>query len=120
LQGLENAINGGLTFALILNPIACGITFLTLLFAIWFAWRQTRLSAFIGVIVGVIAAVLATIAFAIDITVMALAKKNVEKLSDNFHVKYEQTTWMTLVAMILLWIAVIIFCIIGIRGRRTK
>ncbi|CAG8654917.1 2850_t:CDS:2, partial [Acaulospora colombiana] len=114
LQGLEDAINGGLTFALVLNPIACGVTFLTLLFAIWFAWRQKRVAALLGVIFGVISAVLATIAFVIDITIMTVAKKNVEKLSDNFSVTYEQTTWMTLVAMILLWIAVIIFCITGL------
>ncbi|PVG02790.1 hypothetical protein CPB86DRAFT_780208 [Serendipita vermifera] len=120
LQGLEDTINGTLTFALVLNPIACGITFLTLLFAIWFALRQTRFSALLGVLSGVIAAILATIAFVIDITIMAVAKKNIEKISDNFHVTYEQTTWMTLVAMIILWIAVIIFCIIGLRGRRTK
>lgn len=120
LEGLQDAVNSGLTLALVLNPIACGITFLILLFVLWFAWRQTRLSAIIGVCVGVVAAILTTIAFVIDIVVMTLVKKNVENVSSNFHVTYGQTTWMTLVAMILTWIGIILFCIAGFRGRRVR
>lgn len=120
LQGLEDAVNSSLTLALVLNPIACGITFLALLSVIWFAWKQSRLSAILGVGVGLLAAILSTIAFIIDIVVMTVTKKNVENLSSNFHVTYGQTTWMTLVATILLWIGVILLCITGFRGRRTR
>jgi len=120
LQGLEDAVNSGLTVALILNPIACGVTFLTLLCVLWFAWKQSRLSAIIGVCIGLLAAILTTIAFIIDIVVMTLVKKNVENISSNFHVTYGQTTWMTLAAMILIWIGIIVFCIAGFRGRRVR
>ncbi|KAG8851198.1 hypothetical protein FRB91_008298 [Serendipita sp. 411] len=120
LEGLQDAIDDGLTFALVLNPIACAIAFLAFLLAIWYASRKTRLSAFIGVGVSLLAAILTTIAFIIDITAMKIAKKNVEKISDNFSVVYGQTTWMTLVAMILLWFGVFLFCIVGFRGRRQR
>lgn len=120
IQGLEDAVNSGLTFALVLNPIACGITFLTLLCVLWFAWKQSRLSAIIGVCIGLIAAILTTVAFIIDIVVMNLIKKNVENISSNFHVTYGQTTWMTLAAMILIWIGIVLFCIAGFRGRRVR
>jgi len=120
LEGLQDAVNGGLTLALVLNPVACGITFLALLCVLWFAWKQSRLSAILGVCIGLLAAILATIAFIIDIVVMTVTKKNVENLSSNFHVTYGQTTWMTLAAAILLWIGVILLCITGFRGRRAS
>jgi len=106
--------------ALVLNPIACGITFLALLCVLWHAWRQSRLSAILGVCVGILAAILTTIAFVIDIVVMTITKKNVENLSSDFHVTYGQTTWMTLAAMILIWIGVVLLCITGFRGRRNR
>jgi len=120
LQGLEDAVNDGLTLPLLLNPIACGITFLALLCVIWFAWKQSRRSAILGVCVGLIAAILATIAFIIDVVVMTIAKKNIESVSNNIHVTYGQTTWMTLAAMILLWIGIILLCITGFRGKRIR
>jgi uncharacterized membrane protein len=120
LEGLQDAVNSGLTLALVLNPIACGITFLALFCVILFAWKQSRLSAILGVCIGLLAAILATIAFIIDIVVMTVTKKNIENISSNFHVTYGQTTWMTLVAAILLWTGVILLCTTGFRGRRTR
>ena len=119
---MQDAINGGLTFALVINPIACGFTFLTLVLAIWFAFRHKHGLAplIFGIISGLIAAILTTIAFAVDYVIMSVTKKNVEKISDNLHLTYGQTTWMTLAAMILTWIGVILFCIVGFRVRRTR
>jgi hypothetical protein len=120
LQGLENTIHEGLTAALVLNPVACGVVFLTFLIALWFAFRQTRLSAFIGLGWAVIASLLTTIAFIIDLAAMAIIKHNVEKVSSDFHVTYGSTTWLALVAMILTWIGTVFFCVNGIRGRRER
>ncbi|CAG7846034.1 SubName: Full=Uncharacterized protein {ECO:0000313/EMBL:CCA69234.1} [Serendipita indica DSM 11827] len=82
LQDLQDAINGGLTFALVVNPIACGFTFLTLIFAIWFAFRHKHGLAplILGAISGLIAAILATIAFVVNYVIMSVTKKNVEKI----------------------------------------
>lgn len=122
LQDLQDAINGGLTFALVVNPIACGFTFLTLIFAIWFAFRHKHGLAplILGAISGLIAAILATIAFVVNYVIMSVTKKNVEKINDSLHLSYGQTTWMTLAAMILLWIGLVLFCIVGFRARRTR
>jgi len=120
LQDLENAVHAGLTAALVLNPVACGVVFITFLISLWFAFRQTRLSAFIGVGWAVLASLLTTIAFIIDIAAMKIVKHNVEKASNDFHVSYGSTTWLTLAAMILTWIGTIFFCVNGIRGRRER
>jgi len=120
LQDLENAVHEGLTAALVLNPLACGFVFVTFLIALWFAFRQTRLSAFIGVGFAMLASLFATIAFIIDIVAMKIIKHNVEKASSDFHVTYGSTTWLALVAMILTWIGTFSLCFHGIRGRREK
>lgn len=120
LQDLEDAVHKGLTAALVLNPVACGVTFIAFLIALWFAFRQTRLSAFIGVGWAVLASLLTTIAFIIDLAAMKIIKHNIEKVSSGFHVTYGSTTWLTMVAMILDWVATIFLCVNGIRGRRHQ
>jgi len=120
LQDLENAVHAGLTAALILNPISCGVVFITFLIALWFAFRQTRFSAFFGVGWAVFATLLTTIAFIIDIVALKLIKKNVEKASSDFNVTDGSTTWLTLGAMILCWIGTAFFCVNGIRGRTER
>lgn len=106
-----------MTLALVLHPIACVLTFICLALASFAALRQSRLAAIIGMVVGVIDGIISLIAFILDVAIVAIAKKNIEKLSDNFHVSYGATPWMTLVAMILIWLATITFCISLFRKR---
>ncbi|KAG9081413.1 hypothetical protein FRC06_005592, partial [Ceratobasidium sp. 370] len=83
LNNLDDIIAHGLTFVLVLHPIACGLAFLALVFALMLACRPARLASVMALIFSVLAAIIATIAFAVDIALTTIAKNKVGDITDN-------------------------------------
>ncbi|CAE6520624.1 unnamed protein product [Rhizoctonia solani] len=122
LDNLDNLISRGLTLVLVLHPIACGLAFLALLFALMLLCRPARLASAMALVFSVLAAILATIAFAIDVALTTIAKNKVSDATDgNLKVTYGAVPWMTLGAMVALWAATVGACCgIFVGGRRRR
>jgi len=123
LNNLDDIISHGLTFVLVLHPIACGLAFLALIFALMLLCRPARLASAMALIFSVLAAIVATVAFAIDIAFTTIAKNKVKDVTNgNLKVTYGSVPWMTLGAMVALWAAAVAACcgiFVGGRRRRT-
>ncbi|KAH7340808.1 actin cortical patch SUR7/pH-response regulator pali [Rhizoctonia solani] len=120
LDNLNDILSRGLTFVLVLHPIACGLAFLALLFALMLLFRPARLASAMALIFSVLAAIVATVAFAIDVALTTVAKNKVSDATDgNLKVTYGAVPWMTLGAMVALWAATVGACCgIFVGGRR--
>lgn len=122
LDNLDDIISHGLTFVLVLHPIACGLAFLALLFALMLIFRPARLASAVALIFSVLAAIVATIAFAIDVALTTIARNKIGDATDgNLKVTYGAVPWMTLGAMVALWAATVGACCgIFVGGRRRR
>jgi len=122
LNNLDDFIAHGLTFVLVLHPIACGLAFLALVFALMLARRPARLASAMALIFSVLAAIIATIAFAVDVALTTIAKNKVGDITNNrLKVTYGAVPWMTLGAMVALWAATVAACCgIFVGGRRRR
>lgn len=118
IQDLQNTINHGLTFALVIHPIVCGLAFLTLIIAIITAMKQSKLINIVTGILSIITAILTTIVFIVDIVLAAVAKKKIEDVSDSFSVYYGSIPWLALVSAILLWLGTVSVCLSFFQRRR--
>jgi uncharacterized membrane protein len=87
-EKLRNEISEGSTAALVLHPIACGLTFLAFVFALllirrgYYGERASRPASFISLGTALLAAFLTTIAFLIDAIVVGVVKSEVRKDTD--------------------------------------
>jgi len=122
LDNLNDIISRGLTFVLVLHPIACGLAFLALIFALMLLFRPARLASAMALVFSVLAAIVATVAFAIDIALTTIARNKVSDATDgNLKVTYGAVPWMTLGAMVALWGAAVAACCgIFVGGRRRR
>ncbi|KAG9122008.1 hypothetical protein FRC07_001792 [Ceratobasidium sp. 392] len=122
LDNLSDFITHGLTFVLVLHPIACGLAFLAFIFAIMLAFRPARLASVMALIFSVLAAIVATVAFAIDVALVTVARNKIADVSDNrLKITYGAVPWMTLGAMVALWAATVAACCgIFVGGRRRR
>ncbi|CUA74975.1 hypothetical protein RSOLAG22IIIB_01610 [Rhizoctonia solani] len=122
LDNLNDILSRGLTFVLVLHPIACGLAFLALLFALMLLCRPARLASVMALVFSVLAAIVATVAFAIDVALTTIAKNKVGDATDgNLKVTYGAVPWMTLGAMVALWAATVGACCgIFVGGRRRR
>ncbi|CCO28049.1 hypothetical protein BN14_02041 [Rhizoctonia solani AG-1 IB] len=122
LDDLNDIVSRGLTFVLVLHPIACGLAFLALLFALLLLFKPARLASAMALIFSVLAAIIATVAFAIDVALTTIARNKVRDATDgNLRVTYGAVPWMTLGAMIALWAATVGACCgIFVGGRRRR
>ncbi|CAE6416382.1 unnamed protein product [Rhizoctonia solani] len=122
LDDLNDIVSRGLTFVLVLHPIACGLAFLALLFALMLLCRPARLASAMALVFSVLAAIVTTVAFAIDVALTTIARNKVRDATDgNFVVTYGAIPWMTLGAMVALWAATVGACCgIFVGGRRRR
>ncbi|CAE6414300.1 unnamed protein product [Rhizoctonia solani] len=122
LDNLNDILSRGLTLVLVLHPIACGLAFLALLFALMLLCRPVRLASAMALVFSVLAAIVATVAFAIDVALTTIAKNKVGDATDgNLKVTYGAVPWMTLGAMVALWAATVGACCgIFVGGRRRR
>ncbi|KAG8936588.1 hypothetical protein FRC02_001083 [Tulasnella sp. 418] len=116
-----DVINRALTFVLVLHPIACALTFLALLFALFLVFRpgKGRITSILVTIITLLAALLTTLVFIIDIVLVQVVKSRLKSATEgNAYAKWGPIPWMTLGAAIALWIATVMSCLGIFRGRR--
>lgn len=114
---------------LVLHPIACGLVFLSLLASLITTWHPVRSLNVISLIAVIFAAVAATVVLVIDIVLIPIARTKVEEATKNaLTVVFGNAAWMTLGAVIALWLGVVGASVIACgcfgcgkrRGRRAK
>jgi hypothetical protein len=123
-----DAINKALTAVLVLHPIVCALTFVTLVVSLFILRRGTnglsaRLPSLITLGFGVITAILTTVVFLVDVIFVAVVRSSVHRLSEgNLTLVWGNAVWMTLGATISTWLAICGACggvVIGRRRSRT-
>jgi len=126
-KDLVDVIDKALTIVLVLHPIACGLTFIALLFTLYTSLRPQsqsssgRISYAIASGSGILAATLTSLIFIIDLIFAAIVKSKIHKdTSGKAYASYGNAEWLVLVAAILLWIATAGACWGLIRGRKAR
>ncbi|TDL18061.1 hypothetical protein BD410DRAFT_901114 [Rickenella mellea] len=106
---LINAVLKSLTVILILHPISAGLCLLTLLLSFWFFMSENHCASILALIFALVNALLTTISCAVDIAIVAVARSRVPGLTGGlFGVGFGNAPWMTLVAVVFVWIAVVL------------
>jgi hypothetical protein len=122
---LENAITTATTIALVLNPIATGLTFLTFVLSLLLLCAKQgtpqRIGSIVVLICCILAVTLTTIAFLVDIIVTSILRNKVSDATDGLvFVNYGNAIWLTLVATIALWFAIAGACCGVFRQRKPN
>ncbi|KAJ8078663.1 hypothetical protein PM082_012946 [Marasmius tenuissimus] len=114
------------TAALVLHPIACGLTFLSLLVSLFMLRRgsngTSRLPSLLTLGIGILTALLTTVVFLIDVIFVAVVRGRINDRTDGaISLDYGNAVWMVLGAAIALWIAMFGACggVCGC-GRRSR
>jgi hypothetical protein len=109
----SNVITKAITALFVLHPISCALAFLAFLFGLLMARPQraghtTRISSFLAMLTSLIAAILTTATFALDITIGATIIVRLHNtVGHDVIVRTGNAVYMTLGAMIALWLAVV-------------
>jgi len=128
ISGFENLISRALTAALVLHPIACGLTFLALVLSLFMAKRgqtgASRVASFFTLGSSILAALITTIVFFIDVGLVASVRHKVKNDTDgDVTLNWGNAVWMILGAAIAIWAAVVGACAglcCGHRRRKTE
>uniref|UniRef100_D8PWX6 Pali-domain-containing protein n=2 Tax=Schizophyllum commune (strain H4-8 / FGSC 9210) TaxID=578458 RepID=D8PWX6_SCHCM len=115
VSDLEDTISKVTTAALVLHPIACGLTFLAFLVSVLMVCRgrdgPARLPSICSLLWGIFAAVLTTAVFLIDIIFVAIVRNKVrDKSDDQVDLHFDAAIWMVLAAAVALWVSLIGGC----------
>ncbi|KAH6918680.1 actin cortical patch SUR7/pH-response regulator pali [Coprinopsis sp. MPI-PUGE-AT-0042] len=122
-EDIQNAVERTTTAAFVLNPVATAIAFLAFLFSLFMIRRDhfttgrhstttikttkvSRLASFMTTLLSTLAALLTTAAFLINIVIVAVVRNRVrDRAGDALDFNWGNAVWMTLGAMVALWIA---------------
>ncbi|KAJ4488107.1 pali-domain-containing protein [Lentinula aciculospora] len=124
---LANVVSETTTAALVLHPIACAMTFLTLFVSLFMLRRGSngtaRLPSLMTLGAGILATLLTTVVFLIDVIVVAVVRDHVKDNTNGIvTLDWGNAGWMTLGATIALWLSMVItcggVCACGLRNRR--
>jgi len=124
LDDLTNIVSKALTVALVLHPVACGLAFISLVVTIFALLRRrrhfqlygtesdgrSRFSSIISFAIILLAALFTTIVFIVDVVLVAVARGKIrDALGDDqfVHLTWGSAVWMTLVAALALWFALL-------------
>jgi len=120
VQQYANIISKALTTVLVLHPIACVLTFLTLLASLSTLRPTTsRLPALITLILGAVAAFITSLTFIFDIILVAKTRHKVHSDTDGIlTLSWGNAVWMALGATLALWIVVIALAVHRWRNRK--
>ncbi|KAK0503154.1 pali-domain-containing protein [Armillaria luteobubalina] len=112
VEQYANLINKHSAAALVLHPIACGLAFLTFLSSLFILCRGTgRMPSLCTLGIGLVAAILTTIAFLIDVIVVAIIRHRVSDETDGqLQLTWGNAVWMVLGATVALWLRVVGAC----------
>jgi len=109
VSGIENLVSNATTGALVLHPVACGLTFVALLISLLTLRRANasnrRLDlSVIGV--GLLAAVVTTLVLLIDVIVIAVIRSKVHSHTDGaVSLNWGDAVWLVTAAVLVLWLA---------------
>ncbi|KAF8212342.1 actin cortical patch SUR7/pH-response regulator pali [Mycena galopus ATCC 62051] len=113
VQDLENDISKTLTAVLALHPVVAVLSFITLLIYFYSLYmlrrgnEPSRLQSMVALGIGIFTAFLTTVVFLIDCIVVATIRNTVHKASHGvLTLSWGNAVWMTLVAALVLWIAI--------------
>lgn len=123
-QDIQDAVTRTTTAAFVLNPIATAMAFVAFLFSLCMVRRNTfvagkhgntsvkttkvsRVGSLMTTLLSTLAALLTTVAFIINIVIVAIVRKRVRDTTDSLDFTWGNAVWMTLGAMVALWIACI-------------
>jgi len=128
ISGFENLISRTLTAALVLHPVACGLTFLAFVISLAMLRRGTtgsRIASTLTLATAGLAALITTIIFLIDVILVAVVRKRVNDHSNgDVTLNWGNAVWMTLGATVALWGslagACCGICACGRRDRKTE
>ncbi|KZP24754.1 pali-domain-containing protein [Athelia psychrophila] len=125
ISGYENLISRALTAALVLHPIACGLTFLALLMSLFMTKRgqtgASRVASLFTLGSGILAALITTIAFFIDVGLVASVRHKVRNdTNGDVTLNWGNAVWMILGAAVGIWAAVVGACASLCGGSRRR
>ncbi|KAK0240237.1 hypothetical protein EDD85DRAFT_824808 [Armillaria nabsnona] len=112
VEQYADLINKGSAGALVLHPIACGLAFLAFLSSLFILCRGTgRMPSLCTLGIGLVAAILTTIAFLIDVIVVAIIRHRVNDETDGqLQLTWGNAVWMVLGATVALWLGIVGSC----------
>ncbi|KAG9006154.1 hypothetical protein FRB93_008946 [Tulasnella sp. JGI-2019a] len=125
---LADVLLKGVTYALLLQPISCIITFLILIPSIVGIFHPLALGfvTIVSLLLSIIAAFIETIDFVLVIVLVKVAQSRVSAATENqFTLQWGPAVWMSLAATVCLWFGVIglsaLVCgCCGVRSRRAE
>ncbi|KAF9264791.1 hypothetical protein L218DRAFT_979476 [Marasmius fiardii PR-910] len=129
LQNFTDIITKATTAALVLHPIACGLTFLTLFVSLFMLRRgsngTSRFPSLLTLGIGILTALLTTIVFLIDVIFVAVVRGRVNDRTDGeVTLGYGNAVWMALGAALATWLAIMGacggICVCACGGRRFR
>jgi len=126
VSGFENLISRTLTAALVLNPIACGLTFLALIISIGMVRRgssgASRVASLFTLSVGILAGLITSIIFFINLGLVASVRNRVKNdTNGDLQLNWGNAVWMVLGAALAIWASLIGACTtLCCGGRRDR
>ncbi|MCJ1282938.1 hypothetical protein MMC26_002264 [Xylographa opegraphella] len=106
----------GLTYAMILHPIACGIAFIAFLLSI----GAGIVGSLLGAIVAALAWIITLVAMAIDFALFGIIKDHVNGDGSGSNAYYSTGMWTILTAMVLLFFGMFIVLFTCFSARKEK
>jgi len=107
---IETILVGSLTYALIIHPIACGLTLLLIIPPTVRLFRDT-MPGFVAIctlLLSILPAIITTVIFVIDIVLVIIAQSRIDAATGGtLVVSWGPAVWMTCAAMICLWLGII-------------
>ncbi|KAI9465928.1 actin cortical patch SUR7/pH-response regulator pali [Lactarius psammicola] len=108
-QNLADLILKGLTFLLVLHPVAAGLALLTLLPVTASCFVYHHLPWIISLVLSVPTAIVSTVVFGADLALVIVAKNKVKDNSTlNVSIDFGNGVWMVLVSALFTWIAMVL------------
>ncbi|MCJ1291887.1 hypothetical protein MMC34_003435 [Xylographa carneopallida] len=106
----------GLTYAMILHPIACGIAFIAFLLSI----GAGVVGSLLGALVAALAWIITLVAMAIDFALFGIIKDHVNSDGSGSNAYYSTGMWTILAAMVLLFLGMFIVLFTCFSARKEK
>jgi uncharacterized membrane protein len=106
----------GLTRALVLNPVACALTFLSFLIAC----GAGLIGSLIGVIVGLVAWFVTLVVMAIAFAAFGIVKNDVNDSNNNANAYYGSGMWLLLAAFVIQFFGLIIVFFTCFSAKRQR
>ena len=103
---LVNAIEKVLSVVLILHPVACGLSFIGFILAIFLGPHRIAIGT---LIVSIVTGLSTALVFAIDLALVLVARKEITDVTAfHFRIDFGAGVWMMLVSLIATWTAVVL------------